>query len=362
MWTRWSNLRWALLVVGLAVGSLTAVTLGGPKEARPLSLDDDGAAADAGPRMAAATTRPAGAQENQAFYYSRGKKVYLNQTGLAVYKLKEGVNPQAELPIRPATLSPDDPLRKMSSSLRKNGLVIVSADGGPEAMDLRATAANPPNNVEWAMPVVEPAGGAGGAGATRPVSQPAKLIMTPRISARFKGVADADVENYVRPYGLKVARKLEYTPGGYVLELAEGRATYDRVLKAANSLYEKGTREQKVVYSHPDAIVEKREQAAPAGAAPAANGGPPPAAPPDDPEFKQQWHLHNTGQGNGKAGADVKALEAWAISAGSPDIAIGIIDDSVEKGHPDLKENFKGRPVLQRRHGRARRRSLTARR
>lgn len=61
---------------------------------------------------------------------------------------------------------------------------------------------------------------------------------------------------------------------------------------------------------------------------------------PQDELFINQWHLHNTGQGGGKIGADVSALKAWEITQGSPDISIVVHDSGVDIGHPDLIENI----------------------
>jgi len=63
-------------------------------------------------------------------------------------------------------------------------------------------------------------------------------------------------------------------------------------------------------------------------------------AAPNDPLFGEQWHLNNTGQGNGKPDADVDALEAWNVTTGSSNVVIAILDDSVEINHPDLSANI----------------------
>lgn len=63
-------------------------------------------------------------------------------------------------------------------------------------------------------------------------------------------------------------------------------------------------------------------------------------APPSDPLFVNQWHLHNTGQNGGKAGADVRALEAWEITFGSPNVRVVVHDSGVDIDHPDLMANI----------------------
>ncbi|MHA3773558.1 S8 family serine peptidase [Verrucomicrobiota bacterium sgz303538] len=59
---------------------------------------------------------------------------------------------------------------------------------------------------------------------------------------------------------------------------------------------------------------------------------------PDDPYFANQWHLNNTGQGNGQVGIDANVLHAWDITKGAG-VTIAIIDDSFEPKHEDLAPN-----------------------
>ncbi|MGE3310826.1 MAG: Ig-like domain-containing protein [Limisphaerales bacterium] len=66
-----------------------------------------------------------------------------------------------------------------------------------------------------------------------------------------------------------------------------------------------------------------------------------PTAPaPTDFEFTRQWALHNAGQTGGTAGADIGALEAWAVTTGSRDIVVAIIDTGIDYFHPDLEANI----------------------
>jgi len=74
-------------------------------------------------------------------------------------------------------------------------------------------------------------------------------------------------------------------------------------------------------------------------------------AAPRDPLYGKLWGLSNTGtnepdrNGNssgsqGMAGADVAAEAAWAISEGSKNVVIAVIDTGIDYNHPDLKNNI----------------------
>lgn len=57
---------------------------------------------------------------------------------------------------------------------------------------------------------------------------------------------------------------------------------------------------------------------------------------PNDPFFGQQYHLRNTGQSGGTAGADIDAVRAWGVTTGNSSVVIAIIDTGIDPNHPDL--------------------------
>ena len=57
---------------------------------------------------------------------------------------------------------------------------------------------------------------------------------------------------------------------------------------------------------------------------------------PSDPNFNQSWALRNTGQNGGLIGFDLNTTRAWDWTLGDPNITAIIIDDGVERLHPDL--------------------------
>ncbi|MBF0537090.1 MAG: S8 family serine peptidase [Nitrospirae bacterium] len=62
-------------------------------------------------------------------------------------------------------------------------------------------------------------------------------------------------------------------------------------------------------------------------------------ATPNDPLFPQQWHLKNTGQGGGLPGADINVSGLWDTYRATPSQTIAVVDNGLEIGHEDLKDN-----------------------
>ena len=199
---------------------------------------------------------------------------------------------------------------------------------GPKALGLVGQEAEPA--IASVLPiVVEIEGPAGN-------NQGPKILaaMTDQVSARFgkKLATRAAVEDFLKGTGLTIDQPMGNTPNAYLLTLAErgqGGATFTEILLAANKLFEKANNDRELlIYSKPN--MKK---------VPVRQGNVP--FKPADPSYSKQWHLRNNGGDGGKGGADVKAEGAWALTRGEKDIAIAILDDSVEKCHPDLAGNFK---------------------
>jgi len=61
----------------------------------------------------------------------------------------------------------------------------------------------------------------------------------------------------------------------------------------------------------------------------------------NDTYYVNQWGLKNTGQnGSGTSGFDINIESAWAITEGSSDIIVAVLDNGVELTHPDLYANL----------------------
>jgi len=65
---------------------------------------------------------------------------------------------------------------------------------------------------------------------------------------------------------------------------------------------------------------------------------------PNDPFLAEQWGLVNTGQREGKLGADVAALSAWSKTRGSQEVVVAVLDSGVDYNHEDLRGNMWQRP------------------
>ena len=57
---------------------------------------------------------------------------------------------------------------------------------------------------------------------------------------------------------------------------------------------------------------------------------------PSDPQFGQQWHLHNTSN----QAADINAEPAWTAGWTGNGSVVGILEWGVQDNHPDLSANF----------------------
>ncbi|XP_053720311.1 furin (paired basic amino acid cleaving enzyme) a [Synchiropus splendidus] len=55
---------------------------------------------------------------------------------------------------------------------------------------------------------------------------------------------------------------------------------------------------------------------------------------PADPEFKDQWYLYNSNH------RDLNAKAAWQLGYTGKGVVVSILDDGIEKNHPDLSQNY----------------------
>jgi len=137
------------------------------------------------------------------------------------------------------------------------------------------------------------------------------LLPTGEVVASFPaGTSRAEVDRLVHGLGAVVTRAVPLLPDTFVLQQPGSDG-----LDLAGALVESG----RVRYASPNFIEEMPQRAT--------------APLPPNAGFARQWHLRNTGQRGARPGADVHAVEAWAITTGSPEIVICILDSGVESRH-----------------------------
>lgn len=66
---------------------------------------------------------------------------------------------------------------------------------------------------------------------------------------------------------------------------------------------------------------------------------------PSDTSFTQQWALNNTGQSNGTAGADIRAVSGWDILHDAPNVIVAVLDSGIRLNHADLTANLWTNPT-----------------
>jgi subtilisin family serine protease len=141
------------------------------------------------------------------------------------------------------------------------------------------------------------------------------LAVQPQITVRISTDADSQhVIESLQTMKLQLVSKLKFTDAEFKFAITETISDVGRIFEItreiANLPY--------VDWAEPDFLTTADKMFTP-----------------NDPLFNQQWHLKNTGQNGGVAGADVDASKGWDISKGNGAI-IAVYDDGVQMSHPDL--------------------------
>lgn len=142
------------------------------------------------------------------------------------------------------------------------------------------------------------------------------LFISDEVLVQFaESVGRDEIDAQLALHGAEIVEPLAYAPNGFKLRVPAGDLERN-ALSVANALYESGL----CAFSHPNFIASRRL-----------------AFVPNDPQYPNQWHLNNTGQGSGTAGADVKAQVAWDTTQGTTSITVAIADTGIDWHHEDLE-------------------------
>ncbi len=139
-----------------------------------------------------------------------------------------------------------------------------------------------------------------------------KLWLTDQVYAKLSTASPDDI--FTAENGFSGYERVLGTPDEYVATVTAGTAAS---LDMANGLY--GT--EGIAFAHPNFLLEMQTFS-------------------NDPLYSAQWNLNNTGQTGGTADADIDAPEAWAITTGSPDIVVAVLDVGTQLDHPDLANSL----------------------
>ena len=135
------------------------------------------------------------------------------------------------------------------------------------------------------------------------------------------GRTENELQALLAKYNCRMVRTYPFAKNIFILTAGDSN-DYD-ALKMSNIFFETGLFE----YSEPDFTLHDGIF----------------DAPPNDPLYALQWAHKNTGsaeQNNGIPGTDMKIEEAWAITKGSSDVIIAVVDTGVDTAHVDLKDNL----------------------
>ena len=147
-----------------------------------------------------------------------------------------------------------------------------------------------------------------------------RVVLTREINVRFKpNVTRSQITKLLKSLDLTILAPNEFHPRHFLL-VPTNNVDESEILALANRLSE----QREVEYAAPNFLSEHRKFAAT-----------------NDPLLSRQWHLNNPGHHRATPGEDVKAFEAWGITAGGKrKIVIAIVDDGVDIDHPDLQANI----------------------
>jgi subtilisin family serine protease len=137
------------------------------------------------------------------------------------------------------------------------------------------------------------------------------LVESKRLSVRLQDELGRDeAEDVLRTANVTIEAKLQFAPNLYTVSINDGRDVID----VAMQLHENDM----VIFAEPEFVEHIGERYHPT-----------------DADYGDQWHLRNTGQNGGTAGADIDAEAAWDVTRGA-NVRVAVIDNGIDVNHADL--------------------------
>lgn len=248
------------------------------------------------------------------YYYADGQQVKI-----AILRDRIGVVPAIAVDEPALNTFIADSQLKVSDS-RPGGIMTLSVDSTRELGDLEklVRSVKSRNAARGDKPLIAQAGLL-----VKTEGSDALMLLTEEFIAEFKDNVPAEaIEQLNAKNRVEVVKRNPFRKNQYLLRsTAESNMSF---LEAPARYYES----ELAKISHPNFYRPKvlRQQI------------------PDDPQFGQQWHHHNTGQSGGTPDADIDTPLAWAITRGSDNVFIAVIDNGFDAAHPDLAPNLWSNP------------------
>lgn len=144
------------------------------------------------------------------------------------------------------------------------------------------------------------------------------LIGTDRATVQFDpDITDAEIKSRLKADGLKLVRRLGFSPNTYEVRIPARRPE----LEVVQELQARSNRYRFVEPVFVEAIPGRYT--------------------PSDPDFGNQWQHANDGSNGGVVGADIKSEAAWDLTRGQG-VRLAVIDNGMQVNHPDLKAGIVG--------------------
>ena len=301
------------VIVGAGVAALGLLTVATPlfgasrASARPAGFDSRWQSFT-GPKQSRRLPSAVKAKKStsRSFYYYNGKPVWLERS-------------QSELSVRFAAETPRPGAKKLVLGLPSSARVSrasVSRGRDLSRVSLRSGSSATMNHLLARLKARRDVNFA--YSALVDAKSGSRLLLTDEVVVRLKhGPASDGLRNELAGRGLTITRTISEAAGVYVLHLTEPKQSDPIVV--SRKLYESGL----VDWAEPNFVQELRKDYLP-----------------EDPLFSEQWYLSNNGQGSGTVGADARLAGAWDLEKGNRATTIAIIDDGVQRSHPDLSPNI----------------------